>query len=187
MQAQEATTEMHDESELSDWSGRYAAWLERARPLLEQENWKDAFAAGYPFPAPAYTPWAPVAKPLAETRLALISTAGFYLRGEQAPFRAEHIEGDHTFRVLPDDVRREQLAIAHTHYPHAAVEADWNTVLPLDHLREMVREGRLRGLGPIFSISGYCTDAALLCRTTAREIAASVRAAGCDAALLVPV
>lgn len=102
---------MHDETELTVWSEHYAAWLDPARPLLEEANWKDAFAAGYPYPAPTYTPWAQVARPL---------SAGFYLRGDQPPFRAEHIEGDPTYRVLPENVRPDQLAIAHNHYPHAA-------------------------------------------------------------------
>lgn len=178
---------MHDERELSAWSERYAAWLDQARSHLEAARWKEAFAAGYPFVEPRHTPWAPVSRPLSETRLAVVSTAGFYVRGEQAPFRAEHYEGDPSYRVLPDDVEPARLAIAHDHFDHAAAEADWNVVLPLDHLRRMVLDGSLGAVGPIFSISGYCTDAAELCRTTAPGIAAAVRSAGCDAALLVPV
>lgn len=172
--------------DLSAWQPRYQTWLETARPLLEAAQWGDALG-GYPWVQPEEIPFARLGKPLSQVRLGLFSTAGFYLKGQQAPFRAEHIEGDPTFRVLPEGIQPNDLAIAHTHYPHDAALADWNTVLPLDHLCGLVKAGRLGSLGPVFSISGYCTDAAALAEQSAEPIAAQALAAGCDAMLLVPV
>ncbi|HEY3367859.1 MAG TPA: glycine/sarcosine/betaine reductase selenoprotein B family protein [Symbiobacteriaceae bacterium] len=154
--------------------------------MLEAANWKDGFV-GYPHVQPAEVPFVPFLKPLNQTRLAVVSTAGLYLTHQQAPFTAADVEGDVGLRELPADVKAANLSIAHTHYPHAAAEADWNAVLPLDHLRAMVTAGELGSLGPIFSISGYCTNAAALCRTSAEVIAAAARSDGCDAMLLVPV
>lgn len=171
---------------LPGWESAYQTWLTQARPILEGAQ-KGAFA-GYPWVQPDDTPFAgALQKPLGMVRLGIVSTAGFYVRGGQAPFTAESIEGDPTFRILPDDVSPAALAIAHTHYPHDAALADWNSVLPLDHLRALVAAGDLGSLGPIFSISGYCTDAGRLCRESAELIAAQAKAAGCDAVLLVPV
>lgn len=177
---------MNHADDLSAWQPRYETWLERARPSLEAAQWGDAFR-GYPWVQFEETPFAQLGKPLSQARLGLLSTAGFYLKGQQTPFQAEHSEGDASFRVLPEGVQPERLAIAHTHYPHDAALADWNTVLPLDHLRALVRAGRLGGLGPVFSVSGYCTDAAALAERSAEPIAAEALAAGCDAMLLVPV
>jgi hypothetical protein len=50
--------------------------------------------------------WAPFERRLAESRIALLTSAGLYLAGEQAPFdgereKAEPTWGDPTHRVLP--------------------------------------------------------------------------------------
>jgi D-proline reductase (dithiol) PrdB len=171
---------------LPGWEGAYQTWLQSARPLLEAALWKEAFA-GYPWVQPAETPFVPVSKPLSEMKLGVVSTAGFYLTGAQPPFTAWDVEGDPTFRELPTEISPGALSIAHTHYPHDAALADWNAVLPLDHMRAMVSAGELGSLGPVFSISGYCTNAVRLLRESAENIAVRAREEGCDAMLLVPV
>lgn len=171
---------------LPGWPDAYQEWLTRARPLLEAAQWGDAFA-GYPWVQPAEIPFTPAVRPLAQSRLAVVTTGGFYLKGEQAPFTAEHIEGDPTFRVLPAAARPEDLAIAHTHYPHDAALADLGAVLPLEHLHGLVAQGRIGSLGPVYSISGYITNVAEFCQRSVEPIVAHALAAGCDAALLVPV
>lgn len=171
---------------LPGWPEAYGDWLNRARPQLEAAQWGEAFA-GYPWVEPSETPFSPFTGALAEARLAVLTTGGFYLPDSQQPFTAEHIEGDPTFRVLPPTVTPGDLGIAHTHFPHEAALADLNTVLPLEHLREVVAEGRIGSLGPTYSISGYCTDVAALCEQSAERIAQHAQEAGCHAALLVPV
>ncbi len=168
------------------WDEAYESWFHEARPLLAASRWEDAFVH-YPWVKPADTPCTPLARALGRVRLGVVSTAGFFVTGEQAPFTAEDVEGDPTYRVLPPDVKATDLSISHNHYPHDAARADWNAVLPLDHLRTMVGAGELGGLGPVISISGYCTNAARLGRESVEAIATAVREAGCDALLLVPV
>lgn len=165
------------------WRAEYNGWIAAARPLLEAGQWGDGYAM-YPWAEPEGTPFTPLAAPLGAARLGVVSTAGFYIPGLHERFDAENVEGDVTFRVLPSTVVAAELAIAHEHYEHDAALADWNSVLPLDHLRALVAEGRLGGLGPIFSTSGYCSDVgALLDRT----VPAIVAQAQCDAVLLVMV
>jgi D-proline reductase (dithiol) PrdB len=173
------------EHELEEWLPTYQSWLEEVRPRLEAGE--PGQYRHYPYVKPTDTPFVPFAGQLSKARIGVVSTAGFYLSGSQEPFTAADVEGDASFRQLPSDVTADQLAIAHTHYPHEAALEDWNVVLPLDRLRAMVAAGQLGSVGPVFSISGYCTDAALLCRTSARAIAAEARAAKCDAVLVVPV
>ncbi len=169
---------------------RYPDWLEKHRPHLEAANWKEAFKT-YPFAVNHSAPWTPLRKPLSECTLAVLSTAGLYLKDSQPPFDAANIEGDWTWRELPADASPAELGIAHTHYPHEAAKTDLNAVYPLDRLRELVAEGRIGALaGKHYSISGYCTRADLVVEKSAPELLASLGAAaadGADVVLHVPV
>lgn len=172
---------------LDTFRERYPVWLEENRSLMEAGDFKTAMQ-GFPFIRPDDTPWAPLAKDLADSRLAVLSTAGLYVAGEQAPFRAEHIEGDWSHRELPADVAFDRLRIAHTHYPHDHAEADLNCVFPLERLREAVADGTVGALNARhFSISGYCTRLDRVVEETAPPIVEALRRDGVDAVLHVPV
>lgn len=166
---------------------RYPAWLEAARPFLDVKDWTAAFK-GYPYPIHDEAPWTPLAKPLAQCRLAVLTTAGLYVAGEQPPFNAEDIEGDWTLRELPDDVALDALDIAHTHYDHTRAREDLNCVYPHDRLRELVADGVVGALASRhYSISGYCTRADLVAERTAPQMVERLRADGVDALLHIPV
>ena len=176
--------------ELMDVAGfreKYGPWMEEVRPLLEAKDWKSAFAS-YPFPQPATAPWTPFSKELGQCRVALLSTAGIYLKDSQQRFDAENIEGDWSFRELPRTIKPDEVALAHTHYDHASADADLNAVLPLDRLGELEKEGVIGELlTPIFSISGYCTRPDLVAEQTAPQIAARVKEMRADVLLNIPV
>src|SRR4029079_2860183 len=57
-------------------------------------------------------PWAPLAKPLAESRLALVSSAGFVLPGQER-FKTNLAGGDGSFREIPASVDVAALTDAH--------------------------------------------------------------------------
>lgn len=165
----------------------YPQWLEETRPLLEAANWKDAFKS-YPFVVNSDAPWSPLAKPLADCRVAMLTTAGLYLPGDQPPFRAADIEGDWTFRELPDDADPAQLSIAHDHFPHDRAEQDLNCVYPYARLRELVADGVLGGLAPVhYSISGYCTRPDRVLEHTLPQVVMSLRMHQVDVLFHVPV
>jgi hypothetical protein len=173
--------------DLAAFKAQYPEWIARARPALEQKRWKEAFA-GFPGPVNAAAPWTIPAKPLADCRLALLSTAGLYVAGEQAAFDAENPEGDWTFRELPAGVDGARLAIAHAHYDHASARQDLNAVFPLDRLREFAAERIIGSLAErVFSTSGYCTRLDLVVEETAPRIVAGLKADGVDAVLHIPV
>jgi D-proline reductase (dithiol) PrdB len=173
--------------DIAGFRERYPAWLEQARALLEAKNWTEAFKS-YPFPVNTEAPWTPLAKALAQCRVAVLTTAGLYRRGEQPPFRAEDIEGDWSLRELPLDADPATLAIAHTHFDHARAEADLNTVYPLERLRELVQAGFIGDLAPThFSISGYCTRPDLVSEHTAPQVVQRLRMERVDALLHIPV
>jgi|MudIll2142460700_1097286.scaffolds.fasta_scaffold790686_1 D-proline reductase (dithiol) PrdB len=164
----------------------YDHWLAEAMPLLERGDYQAAFRF-YPFPEFETIPWTPVTKPLAASRLAVVTTAGTHRTGVDAPFR-HGPEGDVSLRRIPGDVALADLDVSHSHMPEQIAREDMNTVFPLDHLRELVAAGALGSLaGTHFSLMGYATRAADIAETVAPEIAEAMAQDRVDLALLVPV
>ncbi|MBW2267473.1 MAG: hypothetical protein JRH16_02765 [Deltaproteobacteria bacterium] len=138
-------------------------------------------------------PWEPLAKPLSECRVALLSTAGLSMQGD-APFdmdfeRANPTRGDSSWRRLPDDATEATIVANHLHIDTGYIERDLNVALPLDRLRELAAEGVIRDVAPShYSIMGYQgNDSSQLVKQSAPEIAAAMRSEEVDLALLAPV
>ena len=176
-----------DSGWIDEFRARYADWWPEARPLIEHHDYATAFKT-YPWPAFSTAPWTPVTKPLAASRVGVVTTGGLYRAGVDAPFDGGALEGDWSFRSIPADVAIQTLAIAHEHFAHEVAEADMNTIFPLDRLRELQSAGLIGGLADThWSVMGYCPRAADLAESAAPAIAAGLRAAGADVALVVPV
>ncbi|MEJ2750386.1 MAG: glycine/sarcosine/betaine reductase selenoprotein B family protein [Anaerolineae bacterium] len=124
---------------------------------------------------------------LAQSRLLLISSAGGYLRDEQEPFDAANELGDYSIRTFSADTPLDKIAFAHDHYDHTAVNTDPQVLLPLQHLQDMVAEGKIGALTrSVISYSGYQPD---ISRTLSQTIPAILQAAQdqqAEGALLVP-
>jgi hypothetical protein len=175
-----------DRDWIEDFRVAYEHWLGEAMPLLEQEDYQAAFRF-YPFPEFETVPWTPVTKPLDGSRLAMVTTAGAYRKGVDAPFR-HGPEGDVSLRRIPGNTALAELDVSHSHMPEQIAREDMNTVFPLDLLRELVAAGALGSLaGTHFSIMGYATRAADIAETIAPEIAEAMTQDRVDLALLVPV
>jgi D-proline reductase (dithiol) PrdB len=134
-------------------------------------------------------PWTPLAKPLSESRLAIVSSAGFVLR-DQEPFDKSVRGGDVSFRTIPNDADVHDLVDEHRSesFDHAGLVRDPNLAFPLDRARELVESGRVGSLAPShLSFMGSITAPGRLVRYTAPEAAASLVEDAVDVALLVPV
>jgi glycine/betaine/sarcosine/D-proline reductase family selenoprotein B len=176
-----------DSSWLGEFRSRYGPWWAEARPLIEAHQYAQAFK-NYPWPIFTATPWAQVTKPLSQSRLAVVTTAGLYRPGTDAPFDGESPEGDWSFRALPREVDLRALAIAHTHFSHQVAEADMNTIFPLERLAELEANGVIGALASThYSTMGYVTRAADLAEETAPAIASRMKADATDIALVIPV
>jgi hypothetical protein len=124
---------------------------------------------------------------LSRSRLVLISAARGFLSGAQSPFDAANLLGDYTIRLIPTATPLANIAYAHDHYDHTAVNADPQVLLPLGHLTEMVAAGRIGTLtSNVVSFMGYQPDVGRVLDELIPAIRAAVRAEGADAALLVP-
>ena len=84
-------------------------------------------------PAPWITP-----KPLRESTIAIVSTAGLHRR-EDVPFKAGAVD----YRLLPGDVDFADVVVSHisTNFDRSAFQQDPNIWFPLDRLREMAADG----------------------------------------------
>jgi D-proline reductase (dithiol) PrdB len=138
-------------------------------------------------------PWTPVRKPLAESRVALLSTAGISMRGD-APFDLESERrhptwGDPTFRRIAADATAADVEVSHLHIDTAFIRRDLNVALPLDRLRELVRDGVVGAMAAThYSTMGYQgSSTRVLEDETAPAIAAAMRSEEVDLALLAPV
>ena len=87
-------------------------------------------------------PYTPVTGPLNEMRIALVSSTGIYLDGQE-PYQ-EH--NDDTYRVLPADLDANHLHIRHGHYDSSEAEKDHNCVFPIDRLRELADDGVIKAV-----------------------------------------
>lgn len=128
-------------------------------------------------------PWV-TGPPLAERRVALISTAGLHRRDDR-PFSPGSLE----YRRIPADTPPEELVMSHvsTNFDRTGFQQDWNVVFPLDRLREMAAAGVIGGLArDHYSFMGAIGDVLALERP-AVELAKTIQAEGVDTALLVPV
>lgn len=109
----------------------------------------------------ATTPFTPLGNPVNQTRFALLTTGGLYLRDKQAAFDMAHEErdpdwGDPSYRAIPRDTHAGEIAVAHKHYNPADVEADFNILLPLHRFAELEAIGEIGSLAPTsYSVMGY--------------------------------
>ena len=135
------------------------------------------------------SPWVE-GPPLAQRRVAIISTAGLHLRNDR-PFSigsgsAVIVPGD--YRVIPGDTEANDLVMSHisTNYDRSGFQKDWNVVFPLDRLRELARQGVIGSVAD-FHYSFMGAIAPQLMETAARTLAGLLKKDNVNAALLVPV
>jgi D-proline reductase (dithiol) PrdB len=125
---------------------------------------------------------------LVKSRLLLVSSAGGYLPDEQKPFEEQNPLGDYSIRVIPTDTPLQAIKFAHDHYNHKFVDEDPQVLLPLKHLKNLVEEGILGEIAPVFvSFSGYQPNAIRVVKELVPAIIKVAKANTVQAALLVPV
>lgn len=165
----------------SEWEAEFNAnWLAHFEATGET-NWKI-----YNRPNNAEAP-AGKAVDLAQSRLVLISSAGGYVPGASPPFDAENDLGDYTIRLIPSPTSLNEIAYAHTHYDHTAVNADPQVLVPTHHLYQMVEAGDIGELAPFtVSFMGYQPNIARTVDETVPAVVAAALAMQAEAALLVP-
>jgi hypothetical protein len=134
----------------------------------------------------SFVPWAPIRKPLSESRVALVTAGGLYVPGQE-PFTDEGNRGDPTFRELPRTLRTGDYLISHTHYDHQWVLQDMNCLLPLEVCEQLAREGIIGGVVEVhYGFMGSIPNPLPLVADTAPEVARRMRERGVDVCVLGP-
>ena len=157
---------------------------------LSEFSWSlRLFLRAYPWRRIDPVPWTPLRAPLAECRLALVSSAAFVLPG-QAPFDESIRGGDPSFREIPSDADVSTLIDTHRSqsFDHTGLLRDPNLAFPIDRVRELAQEGRIGSVNRRhLSVRGSLTAPGRLIHQTAPEVARQLLDDGVDVALLVPV
>lgn len=121
--------------------------------------------------------------PLAERRVAIISTAGLGRRGEEG-----FSPGAGDYRVLPSDLPPGEIVMSHisVNYDRTGFQDDVNICFPLDRLKEMAAAGEI---GPVadfhYSFMG-ATDPAEM-KPAVESLIGPMKAEGVNAVVLIPV
>lgn len=179
---------MSDVASLEGWQGKYAEWVEFAKPLLPEGKAKEAFAS-YPWFQTQGEPFVRLSKPASETRFGLITTGGYSIAGEQEPMRGYPSFGDDIpqIRPIPMSVDRSKLKINHPGYDHKYAKEDINANLPLDRLQELVADGTIGSVAEeTLVLMGLQPNVAPLLNSTIPQIVAAFKADDVEAVLLVP-
>ncbi len=146
-------------------------------------------------------PFTPLAKPLGESRLGLLTSSGHFVAGDDPnPFGVEGMTQDEAvdrigefMRAAPElsviaaDVDADRLRVRHGGYDIRSVVADHNVAFPRDALAEARDAGRIGALTDAFYSFVGATSQGRLRRSAVPGWIERFRDAGTDVLLLVPV
>jgi D-proline reductase (dithiol) PrdB len=130
----------------------------------------------------ATRPWV-AGPPLSQRRVAIVSSAGLVVRGED-PFRGRNPD----YRAVPSTTKPQDLLISHIsiNFDRTGFQEDWNVVFPLDRLNELAAAGTIGSVAAVhYSFMG-ATDPVEM-EPHARELAGRLKQDRVDAVILSPV
>ena len=141
--------------------------------------------------SPREIPWTKLAKPVAQSRVALISSGGIALKTDK-PFDQEGEKrnpwwGDPSYRILPDGVTTENIKVYHQHVNPTFPERDINCLLPVDRLKELEASGEIGSSAPRhYSYMGYILMPEQLLAETTPAIIRNLQEDEVEIVVLVP-
>ena len=154
-----------------------------------------SFRAGFEsVPMQATEPvWAPLRRPVEESKVALLTSAGLFLKDVQPPFdiereRNEPLWGDPTYRAIPRDVAQDQIDAAHLHLNTRDFLIDFNVALPIRPFSLLAAEGEIGAVADEhYSFMGFQQSGAPEWRARyGPEVARKLKEAEVDILLLAP-
>lgn len=140
-------------------------------------------------------PWTPFKKPLSEATVGLITTGGLFQKDVDPPFDVEREKqeptwGDPSFRVIPSNLKQEDLGASHLHINTQFVLEDINRLLPIDRFKALESEGVIGKLAPsaysFMGFQGMPHNTTEWVETYGPQVIGQLKAEGVDAVLLTP-
>jgi len=146
-----------------------------------------------PFPGEEAPVWAPFEKRLAAARIALLTSAGLFVRSTQPSFDLEREQnnpewGDPSWRSIPANADAAEIGVAHLHINDEDIKADPEIALPARLLDHLVAEGMVgSATAEHLSVMGY-QDRSLdgWRQETLPELVAKLRDQQADGLILAP-
>jgi D-proline reductase (dithiol) PrdB len=141
-------------------------------------------ALNFPFMDHDDSPNTPLKKPLSQSKVALLTTAGVHTRSDK-PF----FHGDPTFRVLPSSTPAKDIIQSHVSigFDRTPLYKDINISYPIDRLQELVDRGVIGSLSESYiSFMGAIRNPKKIVEETAPEAAKLLKEQGTDVVLLTP-
>ena len=138
-----------------------------------------------------YIPWAPMRKPLNQTTLALVTSAGISLETDP-PFdmereKREAIWGDRSYRAIPRGTTEKDIEVNHLHINTNWIKKDINVILPLARLAEFEQEKIIGCLAPTaYSFYGFQWQSTDFLREAIEPISKKMKLEGVEAVLMTP-
>ncbi len=146
-----------------------------------------------PFPGEEAPVWAPFEKRLAAARIALLTSAGLFVRSTQPSFDLEREQnnpewGDPSWRSIPANADAAEIGVAHLHINDEDIKTDPEIALPARLLDHLVAEGMVgSATAENLSVMGY-QDRSLdgWRQKTLPELVAKLRDQQADGLILAP-
>jgi D-proline reductase (dithiol) PrdB len=152
------------------------AWV---RTFIPEENFK------------GYIPWTPMSKPLSQTTIALVTSAGISLK-KDPPFnmereRREPLWGDRSYRTIPRGTTEEDIEVNHLHINTSYIKRDINVILPLARMAELEHERIIGRLAPTsYSFYGFQWQNSDFLKEAIEPISKKMKLEGVEAVLITP-
>ena len=134
-------------------------------------------------------PWTPMRKPLSESRVALVTSAGLHLRDDKPFISDTRGKGDSSYRVLPSNTPASEIIQSHTSigFDHTGIYRDINVTYPIDRLEELREQGVIGSLADnYYSFMGAQRDTTEMATETGPEVARRMLEEGVEVVFLTP-
>lgn len=130
-----------------------------------------------------FIPWAPWNARPDRSKVALVTTAGVYLKkGLHHPFQA----GDSSFREFPSVAQNEDMELAQSAYEQRYGREDINVLFPLERLSDLAASGYIGAVAPFaYSFYGATSDLIPLLANYAPSVAYRMKRMGAEVALVL--
>jgi len=138
-----------------------------------------------------HIPWTPMKKPLSQTAIALVTSAGISLKTDP-PFdmekeKREPIWGDRSYRAIPRGTTEKEIDVNHLHINTTYIKQDLNVILPLARMAEFEQESVIGRLAPTaYSFYGFQWQNTVFLKEAIEPISKKMKLEGVEAVLLTP-
>jgi D-proline reductase (dithiol) PrdB len=138
-----------------------------------------------------FIPWTPMSKPLSQSTLALVTSAGISLKTDP-PFDMEREKreptwGDRSFREIPRGTTEKDIEVNHLHINTTYIKQDINVILPLARMAEFEQEKIIGRLSPTaYSFYGFQWQNSDFLKEAIEPISKKMKLEGVEAVLLTP-